>query len=73
MSRPKGSKNKPKEVVVDEPQREFEKEFREKGFGETPNKKIFVTDADKFEPLPDNYFSMSKTEKLEWLTAHPRK
>lgn len=28
--------------------------------------------ADKFKPLPDNWFSLSKVDKLQWLTANPR-
>lgn len=61
---------KTKKAVVDEKQQEFNKDLKEKGFAETPNKKILVTDANKFDPLPDNYFSMSRTDKLKWLTEH---
>lgn len=51
----------------------FEKELREKGVTTTPNKGILAVNADKFMPLPDNWFSLSKVQKLEWLTANPRK
>jgi len=31
-------------------------------------------DIEKFEtPFPKDFFEMSKIDKLQWLTAHPRK
>jgi hypothetical protein len=68
--RPPGS-GKKKEVVLAEPT-QFDKDFKEKGFGITPNKGILAVNGDKFKPLPDNWYSLSKTDKLQWLTANLR-
>jgi hypothetical protein len=74
--RPPGT-GKKKEVVgpfnPDNLQKEFNEVFEEKGYGVTPNKGILAVNADKFEPMPDNWFSLSKIDKLQWLAAHPRK
>jgi hypothetical protein len=58
---------------MEKQRKEFEKELREKGVAVTPNKGILAVNADKFEPMPDNWFSLSKIDKLQWLAAHPRK
>lgn len=49
---------------------EWATEFKEKGFATTPNKGILTVDADKFKPLPDDWFSLGKVAKLQWLTAN---
>jgi hypothetical protein len=66
--RPKGSTNKKKEP--DPAYTEFNKEFAEKGYATTPNKGILAVNGDKFETFPDNWFSLSKLDKLAWLTEH---
>ena len=70
--RPPGS-GKNKLVVPPKPETEFDADFKEKGWGVTPNKGILAVNADKFEPMPDNWLSMSRVDQLKWLTAHPRK
>lgn len=70
--RPPGRGKKPKGLSPEVKESAFVQEIKEKGFSETPNKGILAIDAAKFDPQPDNWFSMSRTEKLRWLTEHKK-
>lgn len=59
-------------LAKDQAYDEWSNEFKEKGFATTPNKGILTVDADKFKPLPDDWFSLGKVAKLQWLTANRR-
>jgi hypothetical protein len=74
MGRIKGSKNKPKTLTehhIDDSKSGDRNELME-GVTQLSNGGMAIQ-ADKFKPLPDNWFSLSKVQKLEWLTANPRK
>lgn len=49
---------------------QWSKDFSENGYATTPNKGIFTVDADKFNPLPENWYSLSKSDAIKWLEAN---
>ena len=71
--RPPGSGKKKLVAPPQGPSTQFDADFKEKGWGVTPNRGILAVNADKFDPMPDNWLSMSRVDQLKWLTAHPRK
>lgn len=68
----RGRPPKQKNNWSDSQQKEFDTDFKEKGYATTPNKGILAVNADQFEEFPDNWFSLSKVDKLAWLTAHKK-
>ena len=70
MTEEKKKRGRPKKSVAPSEETPFDKDFHEKGYGITPNKGILAVNADKFDPMPGDWFSMSKIAKLQWLTEH---